>query len=71
MFLFLFFLFHDLDLELGLPLCLSWLGNLVVSVVFMLVTHIAISLEDFESKFGKVFRFEASRDVLDCCKIYT
>jgi hypothetical protein len=54
-----------------MPLCLSWLGNLVILVVFMPMTHIAISLEDFESKFGKVFGFEASQDVLDCCRICT
>jgi hypothetical protein len=69
----IFFLvfFHDFDLGLSMPLCLSWLGNLVILVVFMPMTHIAISLEDFESKFGKVFGFEASQDVLDCCRICT
>jgi hypothetical protein len=61
----------NLDLGLGLPLCLSWLRNLVVLVVFMPMTHMAISLVDFESKLGKVFGFEASQDVLNCCKICT
>jgi hypothetical protein len=37
-FLFLFFLFHNLNLELGLPLFLSWLGNHVNLVVFVFVT---------------------------------
>ncbi len=36
-FLFFFFLSHDLNLELGLPLFSFWLGNLVVLVVFMLM----------------------------------
>ncbi len=27
------------------------------------------SLEDFESKFGKMFGFEVSQDVLNCCRI--
>ncbi len=39
MFLFLFFLFHDLDLELGMPLLLFWLKNIIVLVVFMLMTN--------------------------------
>ncbi len=34
-FFFLFFLFHDLDLELGLSLFSSWLGNLVNLIVFI------------------------------------
>jgi hypothetical protein len=38
MFLFLFFLFHDLNVELGLHLIKFWLENHVVLVVFMLVT---------------------------------
>jgi hypothetical protein len=69
--MFLFFLFHNFDLGLGMPLCLSWLGNLAILVVSMFMTHMAISLEDFESKLGKVFGFEASQNVLDCCRIYT
>jgi len=40
MFLFLYFLFHDLNLELGLPLFSFWLENLVILVVFMFVTLI-------------------------------
>jgi len=34
-FLFLFFLFHNQNLELNLPLFLSWLKNLVSLVVFV------------------------------------
>jgi hypothetical protein len=64
-------LFHDLDLGLGMPLCLSWLGNIVVLVVFVPMTHITISLEDFGNKLGKVFGFKTSQEVLDCCKICT
>ncbi len=37
MFLFLFFLFHNLDLELGLPLFSSWLKIPINLFVFMLV----------------------------------
>jgi hypothetical protein len=37
-FLFLFFLFHDLDLKLSLPLFSSWLGNLINLVVFVPMT---------------------------------
>ncbi len=39
MFLFLFFLFHDLDLELSLALFSFWLRNLIILVVFVLVTY--------------------------------
>jgi len=38
--MFLYFLFHDLELELGLPLLLFWLENLVVLVVFVFMTLI-------------------------------
>jgi hypothetical protein len=38
MFLFLFFLFHDLYLELGLPLFSFWLENPIILVVFVLMT---------------------------------
>jgi hypothetical protein len=38
MFLFLFFLFHDLDLELGMHLFSFWLEDHVVLVVFVHVT---------------------------------
>ncbi len=54
-----------------MPLCLSWLGNIVVLVVFVPMTHITISLEDFGNKLGKVFGFKTSQEVLDCCKICT
>ncbi len=37
-FLFLFFLFHDLDLEFAMPLFLFWLKNLIILVVFVLLT---------------------------------
>jgi 1-acyl-sn-glycerol-3-phosphate acyltransferase len=35
MFLFLFFLFHNLDLALGLPLFSSWLKNPINLVIFV------------------------------------
>ncbi len=38
--MFLYFLFHDLDLELGLPLLSFWSENLVVLVVFVFMTLI-------------------------------
>jgi hypothetical protein len=40
MFLFLFFLFHDLNLELGMPLLLFWLENHAVLVMFVFVTPV-------------------------------
>jgi hypothetical protein len=36
--LLLYFLFHDLDLELSIPLFSFWFKNLVVLVVFVIVT---------------------------------
>jgi hypothetical protein len=45
MFLFMFFLFHDLDLELGMPLFSFWLENLVVLVVFMPLTLYTLYFE--------------------------
>jgi hypothetical protein len=45
MFLFLFFLFHDLDLELGMLLFSFWLENHVILVVFMHVTLYTFYLE--------------------------
>jgi len=39
-FLFLNFLFHNLDLKIGMPLFLSWLKNLVDLVIFMHVIFV-------------------------------
>lgn len=44
MFLFLFFSFHDLDLELGLPLFSFWLKNHVIFVVFIPVILLMLNL---------------------------
>jgi hypothetical protein len=55
MFLFLFLLFHDLDLELDWPLFLFLLENFIVLVIFMLVTksyHGALSCWFFFKKKG-------------------